>query len=65
MRPEQKVTTMECSKCHDVTPILVDEGGLCWTCAFPRPFDLVAQQVAVAAGRSAKVVKTHERGPPQ
>jgi hypothetical protein len=44
---------MECSKCHDPTPILVNESGLCWPCAFPRPADLAAQQLAVANERQA------------
>ncbi len=42
---------MECSKCHGATPILVNESRLCWTCAFPRPADLAAQQLAVARER--------------
>jgi hypothetical protein len=48
---------MECSRCHDHTPILVNEGGLCWACAFPRPNDLAAQQHALADERQAAVVK--------
>ncbi len=42
---------MECSRCHDDTPILVNKSELCWTCAFPRPLDLAAQQHALADER--------------
>ena len=49
---------MECNRCHDDTPILVNEAGLCWTCAFPRPRDLAAQQHALAEEREAAVATT-------
>ena len=49
---------MECSKCHDDTAILVNEDGLCWECAFPRPSDLAAQQHALADQRAVFVGKT-------
>jgi hypothetical protein len=55
---------MECSNCHHATPILVNENGLCWTCAFPRPFGLAAQQV-VAAERETSAVMTRERRTPR
>jgi hypothetical protein len=48
---------MECNRCHDDTPVLVDEGGLCWECAFPRPADLAALQHALADDREAVVAK--------
>lgn len=49
---------MKCNKCHDDTPILVDEAGLCWECAFPRPLDLAAQQHTLADERQAAFAKT-------
>ncbi len=48
---------MECNRCHGNTPILVNESDLCWACAFPRPFDLAAQQHALADERQAVVAK--------
>jgi predicted amidophosphoribosyltransferase len=38
---------MNCSRCHADTPILVNK-SVCWACAFPRSFDLAAQQHALA-----------------
>jgi hypothetical protein len=48
---------MQCSRCHNDTTILVNEDGLCWECAFPRPSDLAAQQHALADERAACVAK--------
>jgi hypothetical protein len=45
---------MKCSKCHADTPILVNEPGFCWECAFPCPFDLAAQQHAIANERQMR-----------
>ena len=44
---------MNCSRCHNNTPILVNKTELCWACAFPRSLDLAAQQHALADERRA------------
>lgn len=44
---------MKCSRCHNDTPILIRGSDLCWECAFPRPFDLAAQQHALSDERQA------------
>jgi hypothetical protein len=44
---------MTCNRCQHETPILVNDSDLCWTCAFPRPFDLAAQQHVLADERQA------------
>jgi len=51
---------MQCSRCHDDTAILVNE-GLCWECAFPRRSDFAVQQHALADERQVRVsgVTTH------
>jgi hypothetical protein len=42
---------MKCSRCHDHTAILVND-GLCGECAFPRSSDPAAEQHAIADQRA-------------